>query len=97
MSGTIVLPALVAGLIAFLTQIAPITSAISTLSSATSATEKVVTDIRADIAKRKHKKAVRPAPKAHGVPVRRPLGARAVGDLARRSVLSVSGRFDLSK
>ena len=62
---TVVLPLALAGAVAFLVAISPIVAAVSVAVSAISTTEKVVTDVKADVAKRKarhHKKIVVKAP-----------------------------------
>jgi|HubBroStandDraft_6_1064221.scaffolds.fasta_scaffold529693_2 hypothetical protein len=56
MLAVIVLPTALAAVIAFFVAIAPITSAIGTLSSAASTTDKIVTDVKADVVKRKANK-----------------------------------------
>jgi hypothetical protein len=63
MLAVIVLPTALAAVLAFFVAIAPVTSAIGTLSSAASTTDKIVTDVKADVAKRKaEKKSSPPAP-----------------------------------
>jgi hypothetical protein len=63
MIAAVVLPQAVAWLVALCLAIAPITGAVGTLSSAASATDKIVTDAKADIAKlAKHKRHKTPAP-----------------------------------
>ncbi len=60
---TIVLPVALAAAVAFLVAISPLVTAMSVALNGISTTEKVVTDIKADVAKwkQKHKKK-RPAP-----------------------------------
>jgi hypothetical protein len=63
MLAVIILPTALAAVIAFFVAIAPVTSAIGALSSAASTTDKIVTDVKADIAKRKaDRKLPPPAP-----------------------------------